>query len=319
MGRLKAARDGLRPFVDQGPRQGEALFYFARVVRDLGDHRTFLRHARTVADRFAVERWAEEALNSLGTHHILLDEEDRADAIFREMYGRYPKGLYAERAAWKIGWRAYRSKRYADTIAYFDRAAADFPRSDYRPSWLYWSGRAHQLVGNQARADERFMLAAADYLNSYYGRLAVDRLNGRRPEPRVVAAQPFGVPPPPLNEPIVRALLDSHRYDDALNELRYAQRAWGDSSSIQATIAWILRRQGQEEAGPEQFNLLRGSITTMRRAYPQFMAAGGEDLPRGAIIGWSPRKSRSSTNGSPTGDVAAGPAVDVGPGRRKVS
>jgi soluble lytic murein transglycosylase len=32
--------------------------------------------------------------------------------------------------------------------------------------------------------------------------------------------------------------------------------------------------------GTEQFNLLRGSITMMRRAYPQFMAAGGEDLPR---------------------------------------
>ncbi len=29
-----------------------------------------------------------------------------------------------------------------------------------------------------------------------------------------------------------------------------------------------------------RFQLLRGAITTMRRAYPQFMAAGGEELPR---------------------------------------
>jgi soluble lytic murein transglycosylase len=29
----------------------------------------------------------------------------------------------------------------------------------------------------------------------------------------------------------------------------------------------------------DRFNALRGAITTMRRAYPQFMAAGGEQLP----------------------------------------
>ena len=29
-----------------------------------------------------------------------------------------------------------------------------------------------------------------------------------------------------------------------------------------------------------RFQLLRGAINTMRRAYPQFMAAGGEELPR---------------------------------------
>jgi soluble lytic murein transglycosylase len=98
-----------------------------------------------------------------------------------------------------------------------------------------------------------------------------------------VADESMGVPPPPPNEPLVRALLDSRRYEDALKELRYAQRVWGDSPSIQATMSWIQRRQGQEQAGPEQFNLLRGSISTMRRAYPQFMAAGGEDLPKDVL------------------------------------
>ena len=34
------------------------------------------------------------------------DDDDRADAAFRELYAKYPKGRYAERAAWKAGWRA---------------------------------------------------------------------------------------------------------------------------------------------------------------------------------------------------------------------
>jgi soluble lytic murein transglycosylase len=78
-------------------------------------------------------------------------------------------------------------------------------------------------------------------------------------------------------------LLDAERYKEAIDELRYAQRAWGDSPAIQATVAWTLRQQGQSEIGMERFMLLRGSITTMRRAYPQFMAAGGEELPRDVL------------------------------------
>ena len=71
------------------------------------------------------------------------------------------------------------------------------------------------------------------------------------------------------------------RYDEALNELRYAQRAWGDSPGIQATIAYVYRWKGHGRIETtERFNLLRGSITLMRRAYPQFMAAGGQELPR---------------------------------------
>jgi soluble lytic murein transglycosylase len=34
------------------------------------------------------------------------------------------------------------------------------------------------------------------------------------------------------------------------------------------------------ETGSRQFTLLRGAITAMRRAYPQFLAAGGETLPK---------------------------------------
>ena len=213
--------------------------------------------------------------------HILSDDDDAADALFRELCDRYPKGVHTERAAWKVGWRAFREGRYDDTTQLFERAAFDFPRSDYRPAWLFWAGRAHELNREDELAEARYSLAAADYLNTYYGRLAVERLKGRMPAPRVIADRTTPVPPPPPNDQVVRALLEIARYDDALNELKYGLRNWSESSAaIQATMAWIYRQQGLAATGREQFNLLRGSINTMRRAYPQFMAAGGEYLPR---------------------------------------
>ena len=278
--RLRIARDALKPYTTRGSRKGEALFFYALAVGDLGDAAEFRTTVRRIVDEFPTESWAEEALNNQATRHIVADEDDEADAIFRELYEKYPRGSYAERAAWKAGWRAYRQERPADTIQFFERAAADFPRSDYRPAWLYWAGRAHDQQKESALADERYMLAAADYMNSYYGRLALKRLDGRKPTPRVLG-EPTSLLSPPPNEPVVRVLLSVDRYEEALNELRYAQRAWGDSPAVQATIAYVYRKKGQTESNTtEQFNLLRGSINLMRRAYPQFMAAGGQELPR---------------------------------------
>ena len=210
------------------------------------------------------------------------------------MYGKYPSGRHAERAAWKIGWWAYKTGRHADAIRAFESGAIAFPRSDYRPSWLYWSARAHEALQEPALARARFILVATDYLNSYYGRLAVKHLDGETPQRRLVVS--FQTPtitdgPPastedvvtvglPPNEPIIRALLGLKLYDQAIDELTYAQKVWGDSSTIQATTAWIYRQQGLSETGTRQFTLLRGSITIMRRAYPQFLAAGGEGLPK---------------------------------------
>ena len=78
---------------------------------------------------------------------------------------------------------------------------------------------------------------------------------------------------------LMRALTALQLYDDALREVQYAQRVWGDSAPLQATTAWIRHQQGLGLRAQERFTALRGAITMMRRAYPQFLAAGGEDLP----------------------------------------
>jgi soluble lytic murein transglycosylase len=271
--RPRNTRDGVKPYIEKASRQGEALFFYAVAVRELGDHAEYLRIVRRLVNDFPTQSWPEEALNNLATYYILQNDDEQADRTFRELYEKFPTGHYAERAAWKIGWFAYKSGRYADTVRAFESASAHFPRSDYRPSWLYWSARAHDALREPALADARYALVATDYLNSYYGRLAVKRLEIRGAQPRL-AADPVDepvpdAPPLPPNEPVIRTLLALDLYDQALDELHYAQKNWGDSSAIQATIGWIFNRRGD----------LRAGINSMKRAYPQYLAAGGEKLP----------------------------------------
>ena len=273
--RARSARDGVKPFLDSGARQGEALFFYAVATRELGGHDEYLRIVRRIVAEFPDQSWAEDALNNLATHYILQSDDESAEKTFREMYEKFPTGHYAERAAWKIGWRAYRNANYAECVRVFEGAAANFPRSDYRPPWLYWAARAHETLREPALAEARYTLVATDYLNSYYGRLAKKRLDTARPllppaEPIAEAgAQHAELPALPANEAIVRTLLGLELYDQAIDELHYAQKVWGDSPAIQATIGWIYYRRGD----------LRAGINVMKRAYPQYMAAGGEKLP----------------------------------------
>lgn len=287
--RVRSARDSLRALTDRPSRKAEALYYYALAARDLGDTSTYLRISRRIVDEFPTEGWVEETLNALASYYIRKDDDAAADEVFRELYAKYPKGTYAERAAWKIGWHSYRQKHYDETVTFFEHAASDFPRSDYRPSWLYWAARAHEQMKDNASAGQRYALVSTDYLNSYYGRLAVKRLGPTPIAQAVSVSQSTGagdiVLPPalPPTTPLIRSLLAVELYDDALNELRYAQRTWGDSPALQATIAWTNARQSVGKKGTEQFQLLRGSITLMRRAYPQFLAARGQDLPRDVL------------------------------------
>ena len=269
----------MRPYLDRASRQAEARFFYLSALRGLGEHDEANALTRDLVEQFSDSSWASEALNNLGTHFIVTNQDDLAAQAFKDLFAKFPSGPHSERAAWKYGWWAYTTGNYSETTRVFETAAAAFPRSDYRPSWLYWSARAREKMGQRQAAEARMRIVHADYLHSYYGRLAAARLaplkaanppdDGSIVPASVAPTQPPASIAPPPTAALIRSLLASGLYDDAMNELRYAQKAWGTSPPIEATIAWIYHQKGD----------LRRAITLMRRAYPQFLSSGGDAVP----------------------------------------
>ena len=281
--RHRPARDRLKQHLGSPSKGAEARYYYLSAVRGLGDRQAYVSLSRALVNDFPDSPWGAETLNDLASNYVVADRDDEADRVFRELLDRFPRHRYSERAAWKVGWVAYRSGKFAETVKVFESAAAAFPRADYRPAWIYWSGRARDRIGDGSGASARYRLAVVDYGNSYYGRLASRLLESRRdatavPAPVRPVSTPVTIAAPPT-EPLMRSLMLAGLFDDALREVQYAQRTWGDSPALQATSAWIRAQQARELRADERFAALRGSITTMRRAYPQFLSAEGETLP----------------------------------------
>ncbi len=287
-GRYSNAREALRPFLTSGARQAEARFFYLMSQRGLRNDDMFEQLVRALEQDFPESTWAEEALNHLATFYIQRDRDDEADAVLREMYARFPRGRYAERAAWKAGWASYRKGDMSEAARYFESAAASFPRSDYRPAWLYWSGRARAAMGDTPGAVARYQLTSPTITTrtTAASPKTLCRNRERRSAPsRLVfapCAAPLGGEDGTFRRPKRRSArcLRPGLYEPAVKELEFARAKWGDSPGITATIAWANKQMAASESGTAQFALARGSITLMKRAYPQFMASGGEQLPR---------------------------------------
>ena len=266
---FRAAADRLRPLTGTGAHQAEAQLHYALALRGLGDVNGYVQAVRALADGHRQSPYAEEALDGLAVWYVLRDDDAAAAEVFGMLVQRFPAGRFAERAAWKAGWWAYRQRNDVAAIAYFETGARNFPRSDYRPPWLYWSGRAKQRQGDTAGATARFVLTATDYHNSYYGRLALAQLGEQATVPTSVVEAAGPRPAPPPTERQIAMLLALGLNDLALAEAQFARRVFGDSPALQATVALAHHRAGR----------LRPAINAMKRAYPQYLASGGQALP----------------------------------------
>jgi soluble lytic murein transglycosylase len=265
----RAAIDRLRPLMGEGPHQAEARFQYGLALRGQGDVNGYVQSVRALVEAQPQSPYTEDALNALATWYVLRDDDAAAAEVFGQLVQRFPAGRHAERAAWKAGWWAYRHGEDAAAVTYFELGARQFPRSDYRPAWLYWSGKAKMRLGDAAGARSRLQLAVTDYKNSYYGRLAQTALGADVVVPPSIAEGPAARGPMPPTERQIGTLMSLGLHDLALAEIAFARRVYGDSPQLVATAALAQHRAGR----------LRLGINAMKRAYPQYLAAGGESLP----------------------------------------
>ena len=89
--RYAAARDGVQPYLEQASRKAEARFFYLSALRGLGEHDQAAALTRALVAEFPDSSWAGEALNNLGTHYIVTNQDDLAAQTFKELFDKFPE------------------------------------------------------------------------------------------------------------------------------------------------------------------------------------------------------------------------------------
>ena len=191
-----------------------------------------------------------------------------AAKAFEELFEKFPNGQRAERAAWKSGWWGYKNGEYAETVRVFESRRGLVPAvglpaarsSTGRLARTASSARAQTPSPGCGSSSPTTAIRTTAGSPSGTCRVSAQRRSTADAVPAAAAVGRRAAPPSRQPTGVIRLLLASGLYDDALNELRYAQRTWRHRRrSIDATIAWAYHQKGE----------LRRAITLMRRAYPQ--------------------------------------------------
>ena len=216
--------------------------------------------------------WAEESLLTLANHFQKDARDDEALPYFRRLLEAFPGGRYADRAAWRVAWGAYRQKRFEEAAQAFERAARLDPRSNFTPGMLYWAGRARAELGQTDRARQLLGETIQRYKRTYHGLRALEVLSKLPPTPGASPPATPGLSAEPASEDVaepwatrVRQLLLIHRLDAAEAELIQAP----STTVTRTTLAWIEWQRGH----------FRPAINAMRAAHPEYLSEAGDILP----------------------------------------
>jgi TolA-binding protein len=163
---------------DKSSRQAESRFFYLTATRALGDIDTYVAQARDLVNDFPDSTWAAETLNISPRITSIVDDDAAATACSASSSRRFPDSRYAERAAWKVGWWAYKNGQFAAAAQAFESGAAAFRAAIPGGVVVLGPVRAHDPARRDAIANERYRVEVADYQNSYYGRLAAKILEG---------------------------------------------------------------------------------------------------------------------------------------------
>lgn len=250
-----------------GDHQPRALFWLGRALaaedRDGLAEETW----RRVIREFAASAWAPRAMLALGGMAELHNDLAGARRWLSLLAQRYPLSGSADDARWRMGWLAFRQRRYGDAERQFLEAATQFPSTLRTSAHLYWAAKARAHRG----ADARTLLTdvAQRFPYAYYG---------QRAREVITAPEPAWLPSP------TAVRLRDDRASSLLEELA-ALGFDGDAADLAETLAerssdpellrmaaWLRARMGayaQSVAAAEQviWPALYGGMVADREAW----------------------------------------------------
>ncbi len=182
-----AAQRYLRSLEVSSPEpDAERLCYLAYCARRLKNQDEVHATLDKLARLYPQSKWRLQALVSDANSHLVENELDTYEPLYRSCYETFPKESQASVCHWKVVWGHY-MRRSADAPEMLRAHLRMFPGSDDSPAALYFLGRIAEGANDPASARAYYDEIVREYPNYYYTVLARDRLTQitAKPSPQV--------------------------------------------------------------------------------------------------------------------------------------
>jgi soluble lytic murein transglycosylase len=153
----------------------ERISYLSRCARRLKNHEEVQAALDKLARLYPQSKWRLEALVSDGNSHLLENDLDAYEPLYRSCYDAFPKDPMAAYCHWKITWGHYLRRR-PDAGELLRAHLRLFPGSEDASAALYFLGRQAELGGDSGVARAYYDEIVREYPNYYYTVLARERL-----------------------------------------------------------------------------------------------------------------------------------------------
>ncbi|HET7503195.1 MAG TPA: transglycosylase SLT domain-containing protein [Kofleriaceae bacterium] len=154
-----------------------------------GEHDVAIKRYRAAQEIDPRHSYADDALLREAEEWTSLGDDTQVEAVLSALPERFPAGDNIAEAMWRLGWHAWRARRYDDAVKWWQKQIELVPRDDNyygEGEPQYWLGRAYAALGKPKQAIASYQAAVRIAPAAYYALLALNRL--RETDAKVYAA-----------------------------------------------------------------------------------------------------------------------------------
>jgi len=234
-----------------------------------------------LAAKYPQNPWSAEGLFAAGNYYWATLDRGHAVQFYQRMLAAFPAGPNANIARWRIAWTAY-LERQPDTEAQLEEFLRQYPTSSFVVDALYWLGRVNERANQTQRASAFFTEAKQRFPQTYFGRLASERLRAIGPQSAdpvdFLSQIPPATPLDSFSTPLPQAAHDAWLKAQALESIGF-----DNSAEMELRAAYTATRAPQLLLAAAQAAVAAGQysvgIVAMRQLVPQLEARRFDEVP----------------------------------------
>lgn len=181
----------------------KSLYQAGRSYSFIGQHKTAVTKYQAAQTVDPKHSYSDDALLREGEEWTSLGDAKKVEAALASLPTKFPTGDNVAEAMWRLGWAAWKDKRYPDAIKWWTKQIELVPHDDNyfgEGQAQYWLGRAYQATGKKDEALAAWEAGVRKYPAAYYALMGLNRIreaSAKRYEKLVaaLAADPEGYDP----------------------------------------------------------------------------------------------------------------------------